>query len=304
MTATMALCPGPRSISPRYRMRANGNAVMVKCLWGRRRWLTGALAFAAFSLLPTYAAEADVLDEIKARGVLVVGTKADYQPFGFRDASGSIVGFEPDLARDIAAALGAKLELMAVVASDRISLLTSGKLDLVIATMNETPERHKLLDFVQPGYYASGVNALAPKALRLHVWQQLRGKPICTVEGAFYVEDIEQRYGPQLQSFKNTREMYDALRRARCVSVVYDDTAIIGQLQSPDWDEFEMPLLSILVEPWGLGVRLGEARFEKVLSDIVTEWHRTGRIAALEEKWHIPHSAFAEEMRRKDSEPE
>jgi polar amino acid transport system substrate-binding protein len=65
-----------------------------------------------------------------------------------------------------------------------------------------------------------------------------------------------------------------------------------------------MPLLSILVEPWGLGVRLGEARFEKVLSDIVTEWHRTGRIAALEEKWHIPHSAFAEEMRRKYSEPE
>ena len=45
-------------------------------------------------------------------------------------------------------------------------------------------------------------------------------------------------------------------------------------------------------------------RFEKVLSDIVTEWHRTGRIAALEEKWHIPHSPFAEEMRRKYSEPE
>ena len=102
-----------------------------------------------------------------------------------------------------------------------------------------------------------------------------------------------------MRTFKNTNEMYEALRQDRCISVVYDDTAIIGQLQISDWREFEMPLLSILVEPWGMAVRLGEIRLEKVLSDQVREWHRTGRIAALEEKWHIPHSGFAEEMHRK-----
>jgi polar amino acid transport system substrate-binding protein len=244
-------------------------------------------------------AEADALDQVAAKGVLVVGTKADYQPFGFRDDSGAIVGFEPDLARDIAAALDVKLELVPVVASNRISLLVDGKLDLIIATMNDTPERRKLIDIVEPGYYASGVNALAPRSLHLHVWQQLRGKPVCTIERAFYIEAITERYEPEVLSFKTTGDMYDALMGQRCRAVIYDDTAIVGQLQKPDWRDYEMPLLSIMVEPWGMGVRLGEARLAKRLSDQVREWHRSGRIAALEDRWHIPHSAFAEDMHRK-----
>jgi len=270
------------------------------------RWcrLVGVLAFAAASLLPTGHSNADALDQIKTRGVLVVGTKADYRPFGFRDASGAIVGFEPDLAKDIAAGLGVRLELVPVVGSTRIQLLSDGKLDLLIATMNDTPERRKLVDIVQPSYYASGVNALAPRSLQLHVWQQLRGKPVCTIDAAFYVEDIRQRYEPEILTFKNTVEMYNALTRQRCVSVVYDDTAIIGQLQNPDWREFEMPLLSIMVEPWGMAVRLGESRLEEALSDQVKDWHRSGRIVALEEQWRIPHSGFAEEMHRKYTEPQ
>jgi polar amino acid transport system substrate-binding protein len=250
-------------------------------------------------LVPAGSARADGLDDIASRGILVVGTKADYQPFGFRDDAGAIVGFEPDLARDLAAALGVKLDLVPVVSTNRIPLLVDGKLDLIIATMNDTPERRKLVDIIEPSYYASGVNALAPRSLHLHVWQQLRGKPVCMIDGSFYLGEITQRYRPEVITFRNTGDMYDALMLERCRSVVYDDTAIVGRLQSPDWRDYEMPLLSILVEPWGMGVRLGEARLEKRISDQVKEWHRSGRIAALEQRWHIPHSAFAEEMHRK-----
>ena len=42
---------------------------------------------------------AQTLEKIKQRGVLVVGSKADYKPFGFRDPTGAIVGFEPDIAK-------------------------------------------------------------------------------------------------------------------------------------------------------------------------------------------------------------
>jgi polar amino acid transport system substrate-binding protein len=271
-----------------------GPAVRTRRLVGG--FVMALAALASTVIAHTVIAKADVLDQIRARGRLVVGTKADYQPFGFRDAAGAIIGFEPDLARDIAATLGVTLELAPVTASNRIVLLADGKLDLVIATMNDTPERRKLVDFVQPSYYASGVNVLAPHSLQLHVWQQLRGKTICTIEGAFYTKEIEQRYGPELLMFKSTGEMYDALRHERCVSAVYDDTAIIGKLQDSSWREFEMPLRSILVEPWAVAVKPGETRLEKALSDVVKDWHRTGRIATLEAKWGIPKSAFADEM--------
>ena len=45
---------------------------------------------------------ADVVDDIKARGKLIVGVKADYKPYGFRDTSGKVVGIEPELAQDVA----------------------------------------------------------------------------------------------------------------------------------------------------------------------------------------------------------
>jgi polar amino acid transport system substrate-binding protein len=67
-----------------------------------------AVIAAATGLPATASLHAQTLDKVKQRGVLVVGTKADYKPFGFRDPSGAIVGFEPDLARDVAERLGVR----------------------------------------------------------------------------------------------------------------------------------------------------------------------------------------------------
>ncbi len=77
-----------------------------------------AVIAAIAGLAATSAPHAQTLDKIKQRGVLVVGTKADYKPFGFRDPSGAIVGFEPDLAKDVANRLGVRLELEPVVSAE------------------------------------------------------------------------------------------------------------------------------------------------------------------------------------------
>ena len=68
------------------------------------------------------------VDDIKKRGTLIVGVKADYKPYGFRDPSGAIVGIEPDLAADVAKRLGVKLEFVPVAAANRIEFLQQGKI--------------------------------------------------------------------------------------------------------------------------------------------------------------------------------
>src|SRR5262245_23718679 len=122
--------------------------------------LLAVIAALAAAALP---AAAQTLDKIKQRGVLTVGSKADYKPFGFRDPSGAIVGFEPDLAKDVADRLGVKLELEPVVSSNRMQFLQQGKIDLMIATMNDKPDRRQVVGIIEPLYYASGVNVLANK---------------------------------------------------------------------------------------------------------------------------------------------
>jgi len=91
---------------------------------------------------------ADTLQDVKSKGVLTVGVKADYPPFGYRAPNGDIIGIEPDLARDVAMRLGVKVEFVPVVAANRMQFLGQGKIDLMIATMTDTPERTKVVDMV------------------------------------------------------------------------------------------------------------------------------------------------------------
>ncbi|HLI14033.1 MAG TPA: transporter substrate-binding domain-containing protein [Alphaproteobacteria bacterium] len=265
----------------------------------KRTITTMLLALTAAYGVHVAAAKADALDDIKKRGTLIVGTKADYRPYGYRDPSGKIVGIEPDLAADVAKRLGVKLELVPVVASNRMQFLDQGKIDLMIATMTDTPERRKIVNIVQPDYYASGTNVLAPKSAHLKDWSQIKGKPICMIQGSFYNKELQEKYGAVPVAFKGTAEAYAALKDGNCIGVAYDDTALYGQLLDPAWKDYEVPLKSILVEPWGLAVKQGEDKFAKFMHDTIIDWHKTGFILSLEKKYGIPNSDFAEEMHKK-----
>lgn len=245
------------------------------------------------------AARADVLDDIKKKGTLVVGTKADYRPFGYLDPSGHIIGFEPDLAADIAKRLGVKLELVPVVASNRIQFLQQGKIDIMIATMSDTPERRKIVDIVDPSYYGSGTNILASKSAGIKTWEALRGKKVCLIQGAFYNKELQEKYGVDGVAFPGTAEAYAALKNGNCVAFAYDDTAIVGEMQKPEWSGYDMPLDSILFGPWGLAVKQGEKSLADMLSKTVTDWHKTGYIQELEKKWGIKPTKFAQESHDK-----
>jgi len=253
----------------------------------------------ALGLLGATVANADVLSDVKKKGVLVVGTKADYRPFGYLDPSGKIVGFEPDLAADLAKRLGVKLEILPVVASNRIQFLQQGKIDLMIATTSDTPERRKIIDFVDPSYYGSGTNVMALKSANLKSWADLKDKKVCLIQGSFYNKELQEKYGVDGVAFPGTAEAYAALKNGNCVAFAYDDTAIIGQLQTPEWSNYDMPLDSILFQPWGIGVKLGEKSMVDFVSKATIDWHKTGFIQQLEKKWEIKPTKFAEDMHNK-----
>jgi polar amino acid transport system substrate-binding protein len=256
--------------------------------------INAAFGIAAAILLVAGPAAAQTLDKIKQRGVLVVGSKADYKPFGFRDPAGNIVGFEPDLGRDVAERLGVKLELEPVVSSNRMQFLQQGKIDLMIATMNDTPERRKTVGIVEPSYYASGINVLANRKAAFKQWEQLKDQKICAIQGAWYNKTVAERYGAEIVAFRGQTEAETALLQGNCVGWLYDDTAFFERLADPKWAAFEMPLETILVEPWGIAVRLEErdGPWGQFVAKTITDWHRSGKLIELEAKWKIPPSAF------------
>jgi polar amino acid transport system substrate-binding protein len=259
-----------------------------------QRLIIAGMVVAAGLIVSSPPLQAQTLDKIKQRGVLVVGTKADYKPFGFRDPSGAIVGFEPDLARDVADRLGVKLELEPVVSANRMQFLQQGKIDLMLATMNVTDERRKTVGIVEPSYYASGVNVLANRKVALKRWEALKDQKICGIQGAFFNKYVAEKYGADIVAFRGQNEAETALAQGNCIAWLYDDTAFAERLADPKWAGFEMPLETILTEPWGAAVKLEErdGPWGQFMAKTITDWHRSGKLIELEKKWNIAPSAF------------
>lgn len=261
------------------------------------------VALVVLALACGHAMADDTLAKVKAAGKIAAGVKNDYRPWGFLDPSGQIVGMEVDLARDIAKRLGVELQLVPVVAANRMEFLAQGNIDMIIATMSDTPERRKVVGMIEPQYYASATNILAPKSANLKAWTDLTGKKVCGVQGAFYNRGVEQKYKAEIVSFAGVPDALKALQTGTCIAFVYDDTFIQSTLSAkdPQWADYEMPLKSEDPQPWAIGVRLDDVNgpFGQFLSKTSEEWHKTGYLIDLEKKWGITPSPFLVEMHNK-----
>ncbi len=234
---------------------------------------------------------ADAIEEIKKKGTLIVGTKADYPPYGFLDASGKIIGMEPDMAADVAKRLGVKLELVPTVASNRMQFLQQGKIDLMISTMSVNEERKKVVGIIEPYYYASGVGILVNKKANVKSAADLKGKPVCAIQGAFYNNRIQSEFtGQDLVAFKGVPENEAALLNGQCVGFVYDDVLLIYKKENEGekWKDFEVVILKEFAPvPWGLAVKLEEkdTAWGKFMAETTADWLKSGTLLALEKKW-------------------
>ena len=271
--------------------------------------LTGIMAALSLALgllagvATTTAQTPDTIAQIKQRGTIVVGVKNDYKPWGFLDPSGKIVGMEIDLVDEIAKKLGVKAELIPVTAANRMEFLNQGRIDLVIATMGDTEARRKVVGMIEPNYYAGATNVLAPKSANLKKWEDLKGRKVCAVQGAYYNRRVTQLYQPELIVFPTVPDGLNALIGGNCIAFLFDDTLIVSTLAGGDqkWAGYEMPLASEDPQLWAIGVRLTDldTPFGKLIKEMSVDWHKSGKLLELEKKWGIKSSPYLVDQNKK-----
>lgn len=265
-------------------------------------WLVCACLTAIVWSLAGGAARADTLAQIRERGVLVVGVKRDVPLWGqLNPGTGRLEGLEPDLAADLARRLGVRLELVGLLSAERLPALERRQVDLLLATLSDTPERRARITMVLPHYYASGVNVLARTSAGFRQWTDLRHRRICGRRGAFYNRAITLSSGMDLVALYDNQVSIAALREGRCDGLLYEDTSIVAMLRDAAWArDFEMKLPTLFVTPWAIGLHQQDAGspLEAMLANTVADWHRHGVVVELERRWGIPVSAYTARMNK------
>src|ERR1700733_4997700 len=83
-------------------------------------------------------ASADKLDDIKARGQLLVGVTESSPPFSYLVPGKGIVGYDVDLAGRVAKDLGVAAEKNPIINAGRIAALQQDRVDLVAVGMTRS----------------------------------------------------------------------------------------------------------------------------------------------------------------------
>ena len=102
----------------------------------------------------------DQIEKIKKRGVIRIGTAGDYQPMSYFDKdSGKYVGFDAELAEDLAADLGVEIEYVETSWPTLSEDTMAGKFDCAVCGITVTDARKETM-LMSEGYLGNGKTVL------------------------------------------------------------------------------------------------------------------------------------------------
>lgn len=243
--------------------------------------IIGAGGFYAASSLMTPPPKPSLLETIKNRGVLIVGTSADWPPFEYIDAKGNFAGIDIVIADRIAREIGVKLEVRDMKFGALIQALKAGQIDLILADLHHTAEREREIDFSK-GYYVAydaAVVVLKSKASQITSESALVGKNIGVQQGTIQEEWAKEHLGGRANIVSYDRvypEMVMTLKRGDLDAIIVGDI-IASVLASRD------PDLAVVLKIGSLsgaavGIPQGEEELKYIVNKVIEDLTSTGEM--------------------------
>ena len=244
-------------------------------------------------LLPGYAS-ADALDDIVKRGVLRVGLEPGYMPFEVTNQKGEIIGFDVDLAKRMAKAMGVRLELVSTAWDGIIPALLTDKFDIIMSGMTLTQERNLKIGFSDP-YVVIGQSILIKKNIADQV------KSYRDLNNAKYKvasklgttgEQATRRMIPKAAyiSFETEQEGVMDLVNGKIDAFVYDLPYMAianAQKNNGSLVFLDQPFT---YEPIAWGIRKGNPDFTNWLNNFLAQIKSDGTYDKLYKKWFLSDS--------------
>ena len=254
----------------------------------QRRSFNGAIAAlglgATLSLLAPFASAQTVAD-IKKKGEITVGMLVDFPPYGTMNTSNQPDGYDADVAKLLAKALGVKLNLVPVTGPNRIPFLLTNKLDLLVASLAITPERAKQVQFSNP-YAAATIVLYGDKKANIKAPADLKGKRIGVARAS--TQDVALTAiapeGTEIRRFDDDASGMQALISGQ-VDAIGASTTVAAQIaKRVPANTFEDKFI-LRQQQMGVAMRPDQAELLKTVNDFVAKNTANGELNKLYQKW-------------------
>ena len=234
--------------------------------------------------------EPDLYEEIIKRGTIKVGINTDSKPFGFYDKNWEIKGYDADLARNIAYYILKSpnaVEFYPVTPANRMLKVSTGEVDMVIATVTITPQREEIIDFSIPYDYAGQALLIRTNSPITSI-ADLAGCNVGVVFGTTAEKNmLTLAPNATIIGFRNYHVAYEALKAGKIDALTSDDTI----LSTFTFEDKSVKLLPKRYsrEPYGIAFKPGEStqRLREAVNFAITDMKNRNTLLRLRRKWKL-----------------
>lgn len=223
----------------------------------------------------------------------VFANSGAYKPFSF-DQGGSIVGFDVDIANEIAARIGRTPQMVSPVPFDTlIQGLRDGRYDALVASHGITDERREQVDFTRP-YYRSGAQTfVAQDNTTLASTDDLAGAKIGVVKASTYLELANSITGPDnVSTYESDIVALQDLTTGRLDAVITDK--LVG-FMAMDESGLAIKTLGDVLESdeMGIAVQKGDTELLNAINAALEDMIADGTYEQISLRW-FPENILGE----------
>jgi glutamate transport system substrate-binding protein len=211
------------------------------------------------------------MERLHNAGKITIGVKFDQPGLGQTDpTTGKPVGFDIEIAKIVAAALGLKAEQIdfkEAVSKNRETFIQNSTVDLVVASYSITDARKQVVSFAGP-YYVTGQQLMVRKDdTSITGPDTLAGKKVCSVTGSTPLATIQTKYkSATAVPFATYTECIQQLINKSVDAVTTDGAVLLGYAAK------QPAQLKVVGEPfstenYGVGLKKDDAAFRAFVDD-------------------------------------
>jgi polar amino acid transport system substrate-binding protein len=231
--------------------------------------------------------------EIKAHKRWSIGVKCDSPPFGYINVKGEHAGFDVEIAKWFSRYAFGKPNRVSFVCTPtaaREPSLTTGRVDLEIATFTYTQDRDTRIDFSIPYYRATG-RLLVPNNSAIHSTADLAGKSVVTTRGSIYDKWVTKCFpNTKLTVTDTVTNSQLTLQQGRADAFMFDDTVVLGiAVNDPT---LKLTDDGFLQAPYGIGIKQGNVAMKKWVDSRLQLMQKKDQFNGIL-KANVPNRVFA-----------
>ncbi len=208
-----------------------------------------------------------------------------YPPFNFMTDAGEVIGFDVDVAEEIASRLGKVLDYRTTAWDGIIEGLRAGRYDGILGSMGITPQRQEVVDFSTP-YYYSGPQLIVRENSGISGPEDLDSSSvIALVTGTTFEEDANQ-LGVRVSLYEDDNQTLMELLNGRVDGVLTDRIVGLNAIDAlPRGEELILVGSVLRTEKMGVVVQKGNDELLSQINQALEDMRADGTMLAISEKW-------------------